>query len=288
MFHLLSTQNLSAQLIQQWLQRATEFKAGAISNCAAGLTAVFISDRPSLRTRASFGVGFETLGGKFHSFQPNEIGFGERESAHDIGGVLGSYYDLIVARVLEPTDLEVLASASGVPVINALSKTEHPAQCLSDIFTMSEYFKQPSQLQCVYVGDASNVARSLATLCNIIGWQFTLIGPAEYHFTANEAITCTTDWSVITCADVVYTDIWTSMGQEAENAKRLQDFADYRLTLERFNQAKPTAIFMNDMPIRRGVEIDDAVVDGPHSVIFTQAKNRLYMQMAIMEYCLTH
>ncbi|MBI4407892.1 MAG: ornithine carbamoyltransferase [Candidatus Kerfeldbacteria bacterium] len=284
MFHLLSTHDLSTHLIHNWIQRAAEFKAGTLSDCAVGKTGVFITDRPSLRTRASFTLAFEALGGTFHSFLPGEIGLGQRESTKDIAGVLGSYYDMIIARVYEPTDLVVLSQQSGVPVVNALSKTEHPAQALADIFTISEYFHNPATLHLVYVGDASNTAQSLLFLCDQLGWQFTLTGPEPYHFPTH----CTTDLSVLTQADVVYTDTWVSMGQEPEAQARNAAFAPYYLTTQLFEQAKPTAVFMNDMPIRRGIEVDDAVVDGPRSIIYQQAENRIYMQMAIIEHLLTH
>lgn len=283
MFHLLSTHNLSASLIHSWIQRAAEFKADATSQCAVGKTGVFITDRPSLRTRASFALAFEALGGTFHSFLPGEIGLGQRESTKDIAGVLGSYYDMIIARVYEPTDLVVLSQQSGVPVVNALSKTEHPAQALADIFTMSEYFHNPVTLHLVYVGDASNTAQSLLFLCDQLGWQFTLIGPEQYHFPTHS----TTDLVKLTEADVVYTDTWVSMGQESEAQARNAVFAPYYLSTKLFATTKPSAIFMNDMPIRRGIEVDDAVANSPRSIIYRQAENRIYMQMAIIEHLFT-
>lgn len=283
MFHLLSTQDLTEDLIHTWMQRAAEFKGGALAQCAVGKTGVFITDRPSLRTRASFALAFEGLGGHFHSFLPSEIGFGQRESVVDIAGVLGRYYDLMVARIYDPADLVVLSQTSGIPVVNALSQTEHPAQALSDVFTMDEHFKHPTSLQVVYVGDASNTAQSLLFLCDKLGWTFTLVGPAQYHFSTH----CTTDLSVLQQADVVYTDTWVSMGQEPEAQARNAAFAPYYLTTALFAQSQPIAVFMNDMPIRRGIEVDDAVVDSPRSIIYTQAENRIYTQMAIIEHLLT-
>lgn len=284
MSHLLSVNDLSTRQIHHCLQRAAEFKAEVPSHCAVGKTGVFITDRPSLRTRASFALAFEALGGKFHSFLPSEIGFGQRESVKDIAGVLGRYYDMIFARIYEPDDLVVLSQTSGVPVVNALSKTEHPAQALSDIFTMVEYFNHPSALHVVYLGDASNTARSLLLLCDKLGWTFTLVGPKQYHFPTH----CTTDLGVLKQADVIYTDTWVSMGQEPEAQARNAAFAPYYLTTALFATTKPTTIFMNDMPIRRGIEVDDAVVDSPRSIIYQQAANRIYMQMAIIEHLFTH
>lgn len=288
MFHLLSVTTITSNILSTLLDRASQFKSGARSTCAKNLTGVFITDRPSLRTRASFSLGFEKLGGRFHSFVPDEIGIGTRESIADIGGVLDGYYDLLVARILDHEQLKTLAQISTLPVINGLSDTEHPAQALSDIFTMWEHFQKPLELNCVYVGDSSNVARSLALLCPLMNWNFTLIGPSKYHFLSQEKISCTPKWSAIKNADVVYTDIWTSMGQEDEQRERNTAFADYKLTTKRFSQAKTNSVFMNDMPIKRDIEVDNEVVDGPQSIIYTQAHNRLYMQMAIMEYCLTH
>ncbi len=291
MNHLLSAGQVSATTITALCQRASAFKAGTASQCFFGKTAVFITDRPSLRTRASFAVAVERLGGRLHHFLPSEIGFGQRESVKDIAGVLGRYYNFIIARIYEPDDLVALSQYSGVPVINALSKAEHPAQALADIFTMAEHFSEPASLQVVYVGDASNIARSLMLLCAKLNWLFTLIGPATHHFSADELVgqaQCTTDMAVMAQADVVYTDTWVSMGQEAECAKRNASFAPYYLSAERFSITRPQTIFMNDMPIRRGVEIDDAVVDGARSLIYQQAENRIYMQMAIIEYLLSN
>lgn len=291
MVHLLTAGQCSATTIQALCLRAQAFQSGAVSQVCAGKTAVFITDRPSLRTRASFTLAVERLGGQCHNFLPSEIGFGQRESVQDIAGVLGRYYHLIIARIYTPEDLVALSQFSGVPVINALSQTEHPAQALSDIFTIWQHFHEPTQLQLVYVGDASNTARSLMLLCATLGWQFTLIGPKPDHFASAELVgraECVTDMAYLAQADVVYTDTWVSMGQEAEATARNARFAPYYLTAAHFATTRPQTIFMNDMPIRRGVEIDDAVVDSPRSIIYQQAENRIYMQMAIIEQLMTN
>ena len=256
-----------------------------------------IFEKPSLRTRVSFEVGMTQLGGHALYLGPSDIQMGKRESVADIAGTLCRYVDLIMARVFKHEVVEELANFAAVPVINALSDLEHPCQIMADLLTMLEHKKKLEGLKVAFVGDGeNNVTHSLAVGCGKLGIDFRVANPKGYSMTRkiveeaqifakksggkiNEFLN---PQQAVEGVDVVYTDTWISMGDEKEKAKRLAAFKGYQVTKSLMNKAKPDAVFMHDMPAYRGNEVSAEVIDGPRSIIFDQAENRLHAQKGIM------
>jgi len=241
-------------------------------------------------------MGMRQLGGDALFISPNEIGLGKRESIADVARVLAGYVDGIMARVFEHAHVVELAKWASVPVINGLSDYNHPCQAFTDVFTIYEHFGEIEGKNVSYVGDGNNVAISLLNACAILGANYTIASPKDYqiddaswnaalqHANKNGAkITRLTQPSeAVTNADVVYTDTWTSMGQEEEAKKREQVFPPFQVNNALLRHAKPTAIVMHCLPAHRGQEITDEVADGPQSVLFTQAHNRMHAQKALL------
>ena len=293
---VLSVTDLSADEIGQTLDLALESKRGRRTSAElAGKTALLIFQKPSLRTRVSFELAVSNLGGRPLYLSPPEVGLGERESPEDVGGVAGRYCDLIVCRTFDQSNLERLAASSGVPVVNALSDWEHPCQALADLLTIREHGGTKGRV-LAYVGDGNNVARSLALAAGGEGMHVRLASPAGYELDAASvdaasqradasggSIVLLSDPSeAVASADVVYTDTWTSMGQELEATQRLEDFTGYQVNAELIAQASPAAVVMHCLPAHRGEEISDDVLDGPQSVVLDQAENRLHAQQALL------
>ncbi len=261
----------------------------------AGKTALLIFQKPSLRTRVSFELAVSNLGGRPLYLSPPEVGLGERESPEDVGGVAGRYCDLIICRTFDQSNLERLAASSGVPVVNALSDWEHPCQALADVLTIREHGGTAGRT-VTYVGDGNNVARSLAIAAAGEGMDVRISSPSGYELdpasvveASNRAaasggsVTLVSDPNVaVDGADVVYTDTWTSMGQELEAKTRLEDFTGYQVDLDLIANASPGASVMHCLPAHRGEEITDEVLDGPQSVVLDQAENRLHAQQALL------
>lgn len=260
-----------------------------------------IFEKPSLRTRVSFEVGMTQLGGHAVYLGPDDIQMGKRESLSDIAGTLSRYVDLIIARVFRHKTIEELAENSTVPVINALSDLEHPCQIMSDMVTITEYKKDLNKLKLAFVGDGeNNITHSLAMASGILGIDFRVANPKGFSMKKEiigEAKKLTEKSGgkitetfypelAVENADVVYTDTWISMGDERQKEKRIRVFKNFQVTKKLMNIAKPDAIFMHDMPAYRGNEVESAVINGPQSVIFDQAENRLHTQKAIMQYLL--
>jgi ornithine carbamoyltransferase len=236
------------------------------------------------------------LGGHALYLSPNEIGLGGRESVPDVARVLGGYVDGIMARVFAHEHILQLAEYSRVPVINGLSDFNHPCQALADIFTLWEHFGRVEGLKMAYIGDGNNVAASLITIMAKLGGHFSIATPPGYELSAkvlasaqdlaeetNTMITVTHDpVEAVAEADVVYTDVWTSMGQEEETQERLKVFPPYQLNSRLVTRAKPEAVVMHCLPAHRGEEITDEVADGPQSLLFPQAENRLHAQKGIL------
>jgi ornithine carbamoyltransferase len=236
------------------------------------------------------------LGGYAFYLSPNEIKLGNRESVPDAARVLSSYVDCIMARVYEHDHILQLAEYSSVPVINGLSDYNHPAQGLADLFTILEVKGRLRGLKVAFVGDGNNVARSLLFGAMKTGMNFAIASPAGYtlgdddrekalamRIDPEQTVTFVTDPAeAVRGADVVYTDVWTSMGQEAESGRRLQVFVSYQVNEELVAQANEDCIVMHCLPAHRGEEITDAVADGPHSVLWQQAENRMHAQKAIL------
>jgi ornithine carbamoyltransferase len=248
-----------------------------------------------LRTQVSFETGMTQLGGHALYLGPDHIALGKRESVPDVARVLGRMVDGIMARVFAHSDVETLAQYAGVPVINGLSDSEHPCQALTDLFTIWEKKRRIEGINLTYVGDGNNVAASLLLTAARVGMNITLICPDGYAVPAHYAkiaradaaltgatIRFTDDVANVEGSDVIYTDTWASMGQEAEAEIRARIFKPYQVNDALLARAGSGAIVMHCLPAHRGQEITDAVMDGPSSVVFQEAENRLHVQKAIM------
>lgn len=263
----------------------------------AGKTIAMIFQKPSTRTRVSFDVAARQLGGHAITLNWNELQLGRGETIADTARVLSRYVDGIVARVFKHSDLEELARFSSVPVINGLSDLVHPVQALSDMFTIQEKKGRLEGLKLAFVGDGSdNVLHSLLLACSKLGVNITVATPKGYEpdkrvlSVAEEEAAKTgalvevvrDPFEAVKGADVVYTDVWVSMGQESERERRLRDLRDYQVNVELMKHAKRDAIFMHCLPAHRGEEVVDEVIDGRWSVVWDQAENRLHTQKAIL------
>jgi ornithine carbamoyltransferase len=255
-----------------------------------------IFEKPSLRTRMSFEIAMHRLGGHVHYLSDAEVGLGRREPAADIARVLERMVDVIVARVFAHEMLQELADYAGVPVINALSDDEHPCQALADLLTVKERFGRLRGLKLAFIGDGNNVASSLMLAAALAGMEFRIASPAGYEVAQQtearaRAISQTTGAS-IQCvrepedacrgAEVLYTDVWVSMGQEREAAIRREAFAGYQINDALVSAAASDAIVMHDLPAHRGEEISEEVFESPRSAIFDQAENRLHAEQAFL------
>ncbi len=261
---------------------------------ARGKVLACIFEKPSLRTRVSFETAMIHLGGSAVYISPNEIGLGTRESVPDVARVLSGMTDGIMARVFEHSKLKELAAHASVPVINGLSDYSHPCQAMADLMTAEEHFGKLAGLTLAYVGDGNNVARSLMVACAKFDVKFRIAAPPGYEL-EKELIDrvmgqCPElDFSsahdprdAVNGADIIYTDTWVSMGQEAEKEKRLPVFRPYQINAELLAAAPTHAVVMHCLPAYRGVEITDDVIDGPQSVIFQEAENRLHFQKGLL------
>jgi ornithine carbamoyltransferase len=262
----------------------------------AGRTLAMVFQKPSLRTRVSFEAGMTQLGGHAIYLGPEDIRLGARESVEDIALVLSRMADLIMARVFGHDIVETLARHATVPVINGLSDREHPCQILGDLLTLLERKGRLAGLRAVFVGDGNNVASSLLYGAALTGMHCTVAGPAEFApppevladaqrlARATGATLAATPDLAAACrgADVIYTDVWTSMGQEAETARRRAAFAPYQVNDAVMKLAAPDAVLLHCLPAHYGEEIDYATSRGPGSAIFDQAENRLHAQKALM------
>lgn len=253
-------------------------------------TLAMIFEKPSLRTRVSFETGMTQLGGHAIYLGPSDIQLGKRETASDAARNLCRMADIIMARVFEHKVLIELASGSAVPVINALSDMEHPCQAMADVLTILEHKKKLRGLKLAYVGDGeNNVTHSLALLCDKLGMSFACGSPKGYEMKKvivnllhHPILLSSSPLNVVTGADVVVTDTWVSMGDEAEKKKRLKVFPPYQVNKKLMARAKPDAIFMHCLPAYRGLEVTNEVIDGPQSVVFDEAENRLHVQKALI------
>jgi len=274
-------------------------KGGAESNALSGRTVALLFEKPSLRTRGSFEVGIHQLGGHCFYTGGQEVGLGVREPVSDVAKVLSRYVDGIVARVNSHEALKKFTACASVMVVNALSDWEHPCQTLADLQTMSEAKGRLSGLRVAFIGDGNNVARSLALGVASVGGSFVIASPPGYQLdgasveeTAGRAaeagapppLLLTEPGEAVVDADVVYTDVWVSMGDEKERASRLSAFRGYTVNPELLSLARPDAIFMHDMPAHYGEEVPPGMLDHPQSVAFDQAENRLHAQKALLEH----
>ena len=290
---LLRIADLSTQEIEAILALAKrlkdELRDGTPHPLLAGRTLAMIFEKPSLRTRVTFEVGMVQLGGAAIHLGPGDIRLGERESAGDIARNLERWVDLVMARTFLHQSVVDLAAGARVPVINGLSDLHHPCQVLSDCFTLLERRGRLAGLRVAFIGDGNNVVHSWMDAAVRLGFGFVLACPPGYEpdpsiiAEARPHATITHDVEIAARgADVLYTDVWTSMGQEAEAKARRRAFVRYQVNERVVALAGPRALVMHCLPAHRGEEITDAVLDGPQSVVFEQAENRLHVQKAIM------
>ncbi len=256
-------------------------------------TMSMIFAKPSARTRVSFETGFYRLGGHALYLGPNDIGIGKRESVSDIANVLSRYNDIIMARLFDHKHIIELAENSSVPVINGLTDLNHPCQIVADIFTILEHRKTLADLKVTYVGDGNNIVHSWFELASIIPMEFVCACPKGFepsHKLLEQAlksglskITITNDpESGVKDADVIYSDVWASMGQKDEAVERRKIFKPFQVNSKLIEIASKNVLFMHCLPAERGVEVTDEVCDSKNSIIFDQAENRMHAQNAIM------
>lgn len=293
----LSIADLSPQEVAGIIQRAGKLKSGIQDKPLTGKSIAMLFEKPSLRTKVSFDIAVHQMGGHPIYMGRDEVGLGGRESVSDVARVISRYVDIVVARTYSHRTLEELAAYASVPVVNALSDVEHPCQALGDMLTMNEHMTKLTGLRIAYIGDGNNVAASLALAAASVGASCVIASPPGYELppevvrrakalavgSAAAIEQVTRPEEAVEGADVVYTDVWVSMGQEAETEKRLKEFQGYQVSPSLMEHAKPGAIFMHPLPAHRGEEVSENMLDYPQSVVFDQAENRLHAQKAILE-----
>ena len=300
MKHFLDISEHSPDELQDLLDLAIRLKkeyfAGGNPPLFKGKVLGMVFQKPSLRTRVSFDMAMRHMGGDALYLSPNEVGLGKRESIADVSRVLSGYVQAVMARVFEHVHVLELAKWSSVPVINGLSDFSHPCQAMADALTIQEKFGKAKGLNVSYVGDGNNVAVSLMHISAKLGWNFTIATPEgydpdpqsvemaeEFASTSGSKLTFLHDpHEAVGKAQVIYTDTWTSMGQEEETARREAVFPPYQVNARLVSEADKDVIVMHCLPAHRNQELTDEVADGPHSVIFPQAHNRLHAQKAVL------
>jgi ornithine carbamoyltransferase len=296
----IAVSDFSPEELHSMLDLAVELKkelqAGGNRPLLHGKVLGMLFQKPSLRTRVSFDMAMRQLGGDALYLSPNEVGLGQRESIADVARVLAGYVDGIMARVFEHQHVVDLAHWASVPVVNGLSDYNHPCQAMADALTIQEKFNGLKGLNVTFIGDGNNVAVSLLHICAKLGANFTLASPEGYDLNplavelgkqfaekSGSKINLLRDPHDAVCdAHVIYTDTWTSMGQEAETKKREVVFPPYQVNAQLVAEANPNVIVMHCLPAHRGQEITDEVADGPHSALFPQAHNRMHAQKAVL------
>ena len=302
MRHILSLADLQATEIERIFTITEDLKSkyreGTRDSLLPGRVMALLFEKPSLRTRCSFEAGMIHLGGS-SLWLGEEAGWGSRESLEDFGRVLSQYVDVIVVRANHHQTAEKLAQYCSCSIINGLTDYEHPCQVLADLYTLRERIGTFNGQTLAYVGDANNVARSLAIGCGRVGLRLVMATPKSYQFDAEflhrlkaEApgldLKVTTDpFEAVREASAIYTDVWASMGQEAEREPRLRDFAAYQVNGKLMSKAPAGAWFMHCLPAHRGEEVTDEVMDSPQSIVIEQAANRLHVQKGILAWLLS-
>jgi ornithine carbamoyltransferase len=302
MTHFLNLIDLTADEVKGLLSEACRLKAaharGIPTRTLAGKVVGLIFEKPSLRTRVSFESGVAHLGGTSLYLPGNEVGLGWRETHADFARTICHYLDVLVLRVYRHDTLDAIAKHSTIPIINALSDWSHPCQALADLLTIQELFGTVEGRTVAFIGDGNNVARSLAVGCGRLGAKFVLGCPAGYgfdpKFQADYTARVSKDFpaevndaaAAVKGADVIYTDVWTSMGQEAEREERLKRFETFQVNAKLLARAAPGCKVLHCLPAHRGEEITDDVMDGPAAAVFQQAGNRLHTQKAVLEWLL--
>jgi len=299
MKHFISIADYSSQELRHALDVSKRLKhqlktTGRNDPLLANKTLAMVFEKPSLRTRVSFAVAMTQLGGNGLLLRDEEVGLDKREPTPDVARVISSMCDGIMARTFEHSKIERLAEFSSVPVINGLTDFSHPCQAMADLMTVEEHFGTLSGKTLAFIGDGNNVARSLAVACGKFGMRFILAAPAGYQLPAAdvariksqvpqlEFIATHDPQEAARNAEVLYTDTWVSMGQEAEKQQRVQDFNGFAIDENLLSIAPKTAVVMHCLPAYRGLEISDAAMEGPQSLVFPQAENRLHFQKGLI------
>ena len=270
------------------LKMKDALKKGVEHKILKGRTLAMIFEKPSLRTRVTFETGMTQLGGHAIYLAPSDIQLGKRESVADVAQNLSRWVDLIMARVFTHATVTGLAEHARIPVINGLCDLEHPCQILCDLLTVLEKRSDLGKTTVAFIGDGNNVCNSFIAASAILGFPMIVCVPPgyepnrDYLKRAKRATVLHDPNRAVADADIVYTDVWTSMGQEAETAKRKKTFAPFQINAALMKKAKKSALVMHCLPAHRGEEITDDVIDGPASIVFDQAENRLHIQKGIM------
>jgi ornithine carbamoyltransferase len=300
MRHLITLSDVSAAEIRRIFSISEDLKSkfakGLREPLLPGRVLALLFEKQSLRTRVSFEAGMIHLGGS-SLMLGDDAGFGKRESIADFSRVLSEMVDVVVIRSKKHATVEEFAKYSACSVINGLTDLAHPCQALADLFTLQEQFGSLKGLRLAWVGDGNNVARSLLKACGHLGVEFIVCTPKGYEFDAdfisqsrkdfpNLNFTTTIDVADIRDTSAVYTDVWASMGQEAEKEKRKRDFAGYQVNAKLMAHAGKDAVFMHCLPAVRGEEVTDEVIDSPQSVVVSQAANRMHVQKGILVWLL--
>ena len=302
MKNLVSLFDLTPQDVAEIFRIAADLKgelaAGKRQAPLAGYVLTQVFEKPSLRTRLSFEAAMMQLGGSSIFLSRKDAGLEGRESHADVARVIGGYSDVIVLRTFAQSLIEEFAQHAGCSIINGLSDDSHPCQALTDLFTMQEAFGSLAGRKLAYVGDGNNVAASLAIACAMLDVSFSIGAPTGYALKPdvvaavqqqypNAIIEQHTDpQAAVQDADVVYTDVWASMGQENEKDQRAKVFAPYQVNAALMKAAKPGAKFLHCLPARRGLEVTDDVIDGPSSLAFPQAENRMHLAKGLLVWLL--
>jgi ornithine carbamoyltransferase len=293
---LLSLRDLTPDELRLVIDTAVRLKRDGAGGLLPGRALALVFEKPSLRTRVSFERAMQQLGGSAIYLSQAEVGIGVREPVKDIARVLSEYVDAIAARTFAQSTIVELDRYARVPVINALSDEEHPCQALADVLTIHERFGGVRDVRVAFIGDGNNVACSLMLAAAMLGARFVIASPPGYAPPGEllEAARGFADRSgggvevvreprqAVVGANVVYTDVWTSMGQEDERSRRQRDFAGYQVSLSLLDDAAPDAVIMHDLPAHRGEEILDEAIESPRSIVFQQAGNRLHAQKALL------
>ncbi|MCK4274556.1 MAG: ornithine carbamoyltransferase [Dehalococcoidales bacterium] len=292
----LSISDLTPEDIRRLISNAAIMKAEGWSSLLSEKVLVLMFEKPSTRTRVSFDIAMRQMGGHCLYLSPEEVGLGKRESVPDVARVLSRYANAIAARTFSHQTLATLARYADIPVINALSDLEHPCQALADILTIHEHKETLEGLTLAFIGDGNNTAHSLMLAASLSGMNFRIASPGgyqveegilqqaqEYAAESGAEIYCTEEpRQAATDADVIYTDVWASMGQEAEAEHRRKIFAAYQVDEKLLSLAKEDAILMHPLPAHHGEEVAENIIYCPQSVVFDQAENRLHAQKALL------
>jgi ornithine carbamoyltransferase len=299
MKHFIDISDCSSDELQHLLDVSLQLKkqyreTGANDPILKNQTLAMIFEKPSLRTRVSFAVAMTHLGGAGLLLRQEEVGLGTREPIHDVARVLASMCDGIMARTFEHQKVLDLAQWSKVPVINGLTDYSHPCQAMADLLTLHEQFGDLAGRRMAFIGDGNNVARSLAMACGKFGIDFVLAAPPGYELPPEDVAVITQQSpqmsftviddpkKAVANADAIVTDTWVSMGQEAEKARRVQHFAGYQVDETLLASAPSHAVVLHCLPAYRGLEISDTVMEGPQSLVFPEAENRLHVQKGLL------